>query len=282
MSGVKAGSKKSSQSQMPPSKKLKQNPSAETAVKSCRDNLKGYTEDEIYITKNASGATAYEDVLAGVRQHKHNPEFPLGGPFYASIRARHPKKIHDKQLLVVPQPKEDIPDDLLRAVIATKKAKPDHSLILTWLGSNEATNVTTIIGLTRWMMTINPAAKTHASAAQAFTRFLARTNVADKYPDYYAAFYKEFADQTVLTAWKIATAPSLTTKASALSFCTNNGVMCSAVFPKDALKNVLDAEGEYGPVESDLTKIVSCGTAGLKIWSFALVQLLAERMDKVI
>ena len=46
---------------------LRKTLSEEDASKKCRDNLKGYSDEQVYVVKNAEGTTAFDEVLAGVR-----------------------------------------------------------------------------------------------------------------------------------------------------------------------------------------------------------------------
>jgi len=186
--------------------------------------------------------------------------FPWGGRFYKSVHSRHPtkkkKKTKRPDLLVAPDPPGDVPPELLRAMVATKKKKSDHSLDVTWLGCNEAPNVTAVVGITKSMLTLNTRLKTHYSAAHAFTRFVARTQFAAKHPEYYEVFAKPFFEATVVGAWKLATSPTNKVKPSATDFCRSNLSLVVSVLPKLALEKVLGIKvGDYTPVQKELGEL---------------------------
>ena len=119
-------------------KVLRRTNSEETASKKCRDNLKGYTDPEVYIKKNEKGESMYDELLGAVRHKKINIKFALGYKFYRDLKLRHPKAaILGKALLVVPQPPQVVPPTLIQAMVATRLETPDHSRATVWINLNE-------------------------------------------------------------------------------------------------------------------------------------------------
>jgi hypothetical protein len=263
-------------------KTLRKTLSEEDASKKCRDNLKGYSDEQVYVVKNSEGVTAFDEVLAGVRTKKTDKLFPLCKIFYKQVRERHPKIILNQALLVVPNPPGHVHPGLLRAMVATRKAKADHTQVLSWLAANTPTTTTEIIGLTRWMLSLNPKSIAHSTAAQAFVRFCSRVDAATKWPAYYEAFWKQYANDVVVAAWKKASGISQKVKPSVSQFCADNLTLVSAALPLEDLMQVLDAEGKFDTVIPSLQKLVSSGDAGLELWPFAMVQVLGAQIDGII
>jgi hypothetical protein len=137
-----------------------------------------------------------------------------------------------------------------------------------------------VIGLTRWVQKLN--LKTHASAAQAFARFVSRTDVAVAWPVYYEAFFKDLCDRVVVGAFKVANGPSVKVKTTSASWCNDNFALCTSLFDPIYLKAAIAANGDFKPIASTLNKLVSTGEAGLLLWSFALIRIIAEEVDAVV
>jgi hypothetical protein len=213
-------------------KVLKRTNSEETATKKCYDNLKTYSDPEVYVKKNDNGATPFEDVLAAVRFKKSNIKFAMGCKFYRDLKVRHPKQAHScKELLVVPKPMEVVPPALLQAMVATKLKTPDHTQATVWVNLQEAPNVTVIIGIVRWMMSLRPGVPSHSLPCHAIVRWVKRTQVSTKYPLYFEAFFEPFGHQVLIKAWKKANSRLSKTKMAAVEFCSLNLSLASAVLP---------------------------------------------------
>jgi hypothetical protein len=66
-------------------KKLRKTPSEELTSKKCKDNLKDYTDEEIWLKKNDAGDTPADEVLDAVRRKMSEPEYACG-VFYTHLR----------------------------------------------------------------------------------------------------------------------------------------------------------------------------------------------------
>ncbi|CAK0876677.1 unnamed protein product [Prorocentrum cordatum] len=167
-------------------------------------------------------------------------------------------------------------------MVPTKKKKPDHSLVVTWIGSKTPRNRTEVIGLTKWMQTISPSCPKQAALAQAFARFVHRAGLATSYADYYEAFFKPFCDTTVNSAWKRATSAKVKAKPTAAQFCKDNLSLVVSAMPEEPLKKVLGCNGDYGTVLSELNTVIGSGDAGMAMWPFALLTVLGKKVDGII
>ena len=104
-----------SNSEIAEAKRLKKTPSETEASKKARDNFKGYNEEQIYIEK-VDGSSIFDKLIAGVRQKREDPKWPMGLFFYASIKARHRRGMSK---LEAPMPKESIRQALVKAMVSS-------------------------------------------------------------------------------------------------------------------------------------------------------------------
>ena len=164
------------------SKKLKRTVREATAVKVCRDNFKGYSEEEIYLVKNDDEAVIFDGVLIGARRKKKDIRFSVGVNFYRRVKDRHPRKKLKLEAMKIPTPAEVVEAPLMKAMVAAKKHRSDHSLMVAWVKAYVASNKTSLIGITKWALGLNSKSNVQAVVAIAFCRFVARTNVKTHYP----------------------------------------------------------------------------------------------------
>ena len=262
-------------------KKLKKTPSEAVAVNACANHFKEFSEEEVYLHKK-DAATMFDDVLRGVRAKKKDKKFPLGSNFYKMVRERYPKTKQNALLLTPPVPAENVKPMLMKAMISSKQRRPDHSLMLSFLGSQSTANVTELIGVIRWAQLMNPNAKKMAVCCIAFGRFVVRTGVEASWKEIFKAVIKPICDKTIRALWQRATAKHVKNKPTAVLFCQTQSDLVSSIFPSADLKKVLECEGNWTTVQTQLNTLASTGQAVLDIWSFALVQVLSKKISDTI
>ncbi|CAK0886134.1 unnamed protein product [Prorocentrum cordatum] len=263
-------------------KKLKKTPSEETAVKACRDNFKSYTDEEIFVQRGEDETTIFENVLAQVRKKKRDRTVKMGGLFYRRMKEKHPKKNDHSEVLVGASPPEPVAPLLFKALVASNKTRPDHTLMVTYIGANEAKNKNEIVGIVKWAIKLNPKAPKNVKFLQPFLKFVVRTKVAEKYGLIYDSVVRPFANKVVSAMWDRATGTNVKNPPTAQKFCESHPVLIRSVFPQTPLTAVLGCNGNYAKVKNHLDALVSCGEAGLDIWSFALIGEASREVSKLI
>jgi len=186
------------------------------------------------------------------------------------------------ELLIAPKPPETVPPELCRATVATKGQKPNHTLMVTYINSNGVANLTSLIGITKWANSLNPRSAYHVTMCHAVVKWVGRNDFATTYPKYYEAFFQQFGNDVLLTAWRKATSPRNKVKQNAAEFCAQALSLASSVLPATELNAVLNAKGDYSQVVAEITTLVNSGDAGMEMWPFALVKVLSGQIDNQI
>ena len=112
----------------------------EVANKGIRDNCRRMSVEDTHI--RAIGAipiTMFEQVCADLetRRVSGNGAVVMGAHYWHRMRVMYMSPTNALAMLVVPQPPEIVAPALIRAMIAAKKARPDHTLMVTLLGISE-------------------------------------------------------------------------------------------------------------------------------------------------
>jgi hypothetical protein len=261
-------------------KKLRRTPSEAVAYKACQDNFRNQSDEAIFLER-VDGSTTFEDVLEGVRAKKKDKTFPLGATFYRHIRRRRFRESAVSPHLNPPQPAEVVDSTLLRAMKETKKQRPDHSLMINWIGSKAPANTTELIGIVRWGRKLNPKNVRIIKPCLAFVQFIQRIDMRTKYPNQFE-LVKTFCDRFNLGAWQRANGVRVQVKPTAAAYCKSQYNVLLPVFPKVAFDKVLAANGNWASVRDELQALVGSSDTGLEIWSFALVFCLAITVTKLI
>lgn len=158
-------------------------------------------------------------------------------------------------------------------MIPTKKKKPDHSLMSSWINANASTKITEHIGLAKWALTLNPQSQAHSNACNAMVRYMVRHNWKQAQPAIFEHL-NNFAVQTVLHAWKKQKSPK------AVPFCINHMKLLPAIFEENVLDAVMQAKDDnYNPVEAQVHQLIQSNDAGQEIWGFAGVKCLSQTIS---
>ena len=71
-------------------------------------------------------------------------------------------------------------------------------------------------------------------------------------------------------------------KPTAVNFCKAQLAMMKTVLPGAALQRVLDCNGDWAGVKEQLHELCNSGDTGLDMWSFALIQILADDVKQAV
>ena len=102
-------------------------------------------------------------------------------------------------------------------------------MLLAWIATKSATNVTELIGLAKWALGLHPKNKKHQVSAIQFVVF-GKNTVPTQYPQLFLGVLLAWCNRVAVATWKNATKPSIKCKPTACQFCKQQEKMVSLLF----------------------------------------------------
>ena len=198
--GTKHRSAPSSASADKHPRKLRRQSTVETAAKSIKDNMKNMSEEVTYC-KMVDGVTMLEQLCMDIRRRRYESGFTLGARYYRELRARYRSDLDPTSLLKGPSPPLKVDGALMRAMMATKRTRPDHFVMKGYLDKAlEPLNHTELIGCLKWGLTLRVSCEKQIGPALSLLRYAARTKLQDSHPEEFDIM-SEFWDSALLAAY---------------------------------------------------------------------------------
>ena len=138
-------------------------------------------------------------------------------------------------LLKPPSPEEAVPPALIKACIAAKRAHADRTLLQNFLGSFKHPNKTSLCGIYRLALGLNPARSSHLLVCMDIARWTQREQLKDKFEREVEIMF-DFFD-------KVFVANFLAGKLKALDFAKLHAKVLELVLDGDTLSKVLCYRG---------------------------------------
>eukprot|EP00930_Biecheleria_cincta_P001548 TRINITY_DN102684_c0_g1_i1.p1 TRINITY_DN102684_c0_g1~~TRINITY_DN102684_c0_g1_i1.p1 ORF type:complete len:648 (-),score=128.96 TRINITY_DN102684_c0_g1_i1:370-2313(-) len=146
----------------PPRRYLRRQSTEQVVAQKLRDNFKGAQWDHtaIYVRK-VNGKTLWERLVEDTHNSRHFPEAApaFGRDYYLALKQAYAPSGDPDRLLATlnPQPRLVVRPTLLAAMTAATKANPDRAPAVTFLQQvNGPLNKTEVVGIYRWVLTLNP------------------------------------------------------------------------------------------------------------------------------
>jgi hypothetical protein len=212
--------------------------------------------------------------VCGPPEKKNSDDFKLGAIRWKSIKLQFRSEADINNILQVPDPPEQVPAQLLRAVVACKNMHPDRSLLQCFLGDFGIPNKTTMIGLVKLMLSLNPRLQKQLPSCLDFLRYVVRMNLRAVYPELLSVL-AQFFDETLCAAFDRG-------GLQPLQFLRLHLQMSYLVLHQATVDQVVAADGVWERVEAQLNTLVASSPLGTLLFSFAVIKTLSKQVaDKI-
>ena len=205
---------------------------------------------------------------------KTDSSIKFGHKYWSSIRELYQSAESPQKLLAVQNDKEDLPADLLSAMVSAKKN--NRIPLINWLEAfdikKKTINQRCVVGLFKWGCSLKPAASAdQMSAFVALLKFVYKANLNDQFSDE-CAYCRRTWDDGLLALYTSAKKGNVTTEA----FVQLHANILTLVIDKDSLTQLREEAQSWGNCKDALHTVVSGSTVGRAIFSFALVHLIEK------
>ena len=154
--------------------------SAETPAKSITDNM-NLCEEYTYC-KKVDGVTMLEQLCMDLRRRRCEPGFMMGARHYRELREL-PRRFGPHILVERYIDPLTVDGALVRAMLATKRARPDHAVMKHYLDKViKPLNHTELISCLKWGFSFRVSCDSQIASALSLLRYGARTMLQEPHP----------------------------------------------------------------------------------------------------
>lgn len=255
-------------------RELKRQATDKVAEKAIRDNCKEFTVEQTHCLRNTAGQTLFDTVCQEIRRKRDQPGYRLGACRWRELKMQFKVTGDVNSLLAPPNPPEPVPPGLMKGVIACRRNHADRSVLLAYLATAPLLNRTSICGLYKLVLTMNPRCHRQLPLCMEVLRYIKRVGCASEFKKE-TDFLIGFMDSTLVSSLSRGGLP-------ALEFLSLHKDIAGLVLPPDALANVLACKGAWETVTDDLSRLVSSSSIGTELFSWAVIKTLSGSVSKVI
>ena len=249
--------------------------SEQKAQQALRDNCKGLSDEEKFFNKNRAGQTMLEHVTECLEKKATCPSYSMGMHRWRDIKAMFRGATDPITLLKPPSPEEAVPPALIKACIAAKRAHADRTLLQNFLGSFKHPNKTSLCGIYRLALGLNPARSSHLLVCMDIARWTQREQLKDKFEREVEIMF-DFFD-------KVFMANFLAGKLKALDFAKLHAKVLELVLDGDTLGKVLATEEDnYDTIVESINELVGSSGIGVQLFSWHALRTLSKAVDDLI
>ena len=245
------------------------------AAKAIKDSCKGMSEEMTHVVRNAKGESLFEVVVQELQKQKALGLSRLGALRWREIRDQFRQLAGVGGQFQLPKEAEEICPTLFRAVIACKRAHPDRALLQLWLASSSgACNKTSIVGLFKLALEMNPRCQRQLPVCLDVCRYVMRVNIMTVHP----------AEAQIMEPWmdSVLTASFRASGLRPSEFLRIHQGLLTLVLPAAPLKKVMDAHEAWDKVVDELAALTASSFLGQALFSFAVLKTLGSRVQSVI
>lgn len=192
----------------------------------------------------------FQKLCDDLRRKRREPTFVMGARYYRTLKDQYRAPTDPLSMLTAPNPPQIVAPSLLKAMIATKKARPDHTLMQAYLGRAAKPNKTELVGILKWGLGLRPSSDKQVGPLMDLCRFIARTDVCKHYPDEFAVMQPAI-DATLLAAHN----RSKLDKTDSVVFVQLHRQVCELLIPGDALGKVLGCKEKCDHILAELNEV---------------------------
>jgi hypothetical protein len=193
---------------------------------------RGLVAADVYV-RVVDGVTLYKQTETDLVKKATDPEFVMGGPYFAAKRLLWRDPTHPTKRLKVPEGvAEKVNSHLLKAMVAAKTNVADTALMQAYVGSATVINTTELVGLFKWGHELSISSSKQLSALLDLIRFSNRLDIKNTHADMYALMYDKFISGLVATRARAK-------RVDAEAFCRLHRVLLTPFVNNDKLDEVL-------------------------------------------
>ena len=257
-------------------RKLRKLDTEQTAEKAIKDNCRGWPSEQTHVQQNKDGMTLFQVVLADIRRKRKDSSFIMGAIRWRQVRAMFRPETDPSGQLRLPEPPQAFPPKLLRVVAAARRVRRDYTPFSLYLASASAPNETTLVGILRQALTMNPRQAKALTACQDVLKYVARLGLEEKWPQQIEVMLPWFDSVLCISFEKSGLQP--------LAWLgLQENMACARLLLPRADVEALEACGDqYHLVKQELNRLVASSTIGTQLFSFAIVKCLSDSVQSKI
>ena len=257
-------------------RKLRRQGTAEVAAKAVKDNCKHMSEEDTYVRK-VDGKTLYEKLCEDIRDKRNGAQIVMGAKYYRALKDAYRPASSPESRLKTPVPPETVSAPPIKAAIASKKGRPDHSLMQAYIGSAPMPNKTELVGILKWALGLRPTAEKELGPCLDMCRFAVRIKMQKSWPEEFDIMQSWF-DTVLVEAYTRAKAQKVTPE----TFASLHSKLCNLVLDGSDLTAVAAATPRWGTVVTQLHRVVASSRIGSMLYSFALLNEICNQVSRTI
>ena len=238
-------------------------------AKKITDNLREFGPVETDCRRDKQGRTLRERMLKEMQDAKlHGQPLVFGKIYYDNLRYIFGQPSQPHADLEPKQPLKEVSSQLVQAMLAAKKAKPDRDPFLCYMAKlKEAPNDTEIAGIFRWFLTLKAGCMKQLPVALEALRFIKRLNLHELYKQQFSII--KFWGDKVITA---ALTKCRSQKQTDQTFLDLYSDLLTLFFPSKSFEQVVNKYGQWDAMFKELAEVAACGSIDRALFEHALAQ----------
>eukprot|EP00969_Alexandrium_andersonii_P315049 13918160-Alexandrium_andersonii.AAC.1 len=126
-------------------RRLRRQTSEAVVAKAIADNFRGWSEEDVDI--NVVNNETLRQRLRRDKRTQRESGLVMGAVYYKNLKTLYRPKSDPLSQLVAPNPPQPVSPQLMKAMVAVKRAHPDRTLMSSWLACSTKPNETEVVGV---------------------------------------------------------------------------------------------------------------------------------------